>query len=115
MKFPFFIDHKSNLITDKCSIKTPFVNFMISPIKLTITQPKLTAQMEANNALLICLKLENIKLNLAKITLLLDIAAMVTNVSLLMEIMSSILFYVEIYIKLKSVKIFGKKDFVFTE
>lgn len=76
---------------------------------------KLIAQMEANNTLQIVPLCKNTRLNLAKIILYLDTVAMVKNVNLLMGIMNLILLIVEISIRPKNVRTFGRKDFVYME
>lgn len=76
---------------------------------------KQTVLMEANNALLTFLQMVNTKLNLAKTFLCWVFAIMEISVNLLMEIMSLILSFVEVFTRQKNAKIFGKKVSVYTE
>ena len=78
-------------------------------------QHKPTVQMEVNNALRAFLHLENTRLNHAKISLYLATAAMEISVNLLMEITNLTLFFVEVFIKRRNAKTFGKKDSVCME
>jgi hypothetical protein len=68
--------------------------------------------MEANSVLLTLQVMSNTKPNHARIIHFWDIALTVKSVSSLMETMNSIKWHMEICIKLKNVKTFGKKDFV---
>ncbi len=78
-------------------------------------QHKLTVQMEANNVLRTFQLLGNTKLNHAKISLYWVTAAMEISVNLHMETMNLTLFFVEVFIKRRNAKTFGKKDFVCME
>lgn len=88
---------------------------MISIGVMMFAQLKLIAQMEANSTLQIVPRVKNIRPNPAKIIRYLDSVAMVKNVNSLMGIMNLILLIVEISIRPKNVKTFGRKDFAYME
>ena len=88
---------------------------MISIGVMMVVPLKLIARMEANSTLQIVPLVKNIRPNPVKIIRYLDTVAMVKNVNSLMGIMNLILLIVEISIRPKNVKTFGRKAFAYME